>query len=255
MTTLNRRISASPDDVLIAIEEAARKKFRKASVTRSGNTVTVETKVLWQTQTTTLTVNGTTLEATGDNAEATGRAVKLLDEIDALLDDQGWADTIERLGTSSVKPRAIRNQVLNSLYPDEDIVAATQGLQFKKTAIVVATNARILLLEQSTMGFSSGSRTISLDKVSSISVNKKMLLAELVITTSNEDINVEKVANNEADAFATAVRHIMDNPTSVETKASPASNMDDLERLADLHAKGVLTDEEFAAAKKKALGL
>jgi hypothetical protein len=29
----------------------------------------------------------------------------------------------------------------------------------------------------------------------------------------------------------------------------------DLERLAQLHTQGVLTDEEFAAAKKKALGI
>ncbi len=30
---------------------------------------------------------------------------------------------------------------------------------------------------------------------------------------------------------------------------------DELKRLADLHASGVLSDEEFAAAKKKLLGL
>jgi membrane protease subunit (stomatin/prohibitin family) len=29
----------------------------------------------------------------------------------------------------------------------------------------------------------------------------------------------------------------------------------ELKKLADLHASGVLTDEEFAAAKKKALGI
>jgi hypothetical protein len=29
----------------------------------------------------------------------------------------------------------------------------------------------------------------------------------------------------------------------------------ELERLAQLHTQGVLTDEEFAAAKKKALGI
>ena len=30
---------------------------------------------------------------------------------------------------------------------------------------------------------------------------------------------------------------------------------DEIQRLADLHASGALTDEEFAAAKAKALGL
>ncbi len=33
------------------------------------------------------------------------------------------------------------------------------------------------------------------------------------------------------------------------------SATDELQKLADLHAKGVLSDEEFAAMKKKVLGL
>jgi len=42
-------------------------------------------------------------------------------------------------------------------------------------------------------------------------------------------------------------------------EAAPVATADDqtaeLERLAQLHAQGILTDEEFAAAKKKALGI
>ncbi len=38
-------------------------------------------------------------------------------------------------------------------------------------------------------------------------------------------------------------------PTSGDDQA------DEIQRLADLHASGVLTDEEFAAAKAKALGI
>ena len=36
--------------------------------------------------------------------------------------------------------------------------------------------------------------------------------------------------------------------------AAPASEMDQLQQLAELHASGALTDEEFAAAKAKILG-
>jgi len=35
---------------------------------------------------------------------------------------------------------------------------------------------------------------------------------------------------------------------------APASDMDQLQQLAELHASGALTDEEFAAAKAKILG-
>ncbi len=38
--------------------------------------------------------------------------------------------------------------------------------------------------------------------------------------------------------------------------APPAGGVDaELKKLADLHKQGVITDEEFAAAKKKALGI
>jgi hypothetical protein len=37
--------------------------------------------------------------------------------------------------------------------------------------------------------------------------------------------------------------------------AGGAANLDELERLAELHAKGILTDEEFEAKKKQILGL
>jgi hypothetical protein len=37
--------------------------------------------------------------------------------------------------------------------------------------------------------------------------------------------------------------------------AAPADPTAELKKLADLHAAGILTDEEFAAAKKKALGI
>jgi hypothetical protein len=37
--------------------------------------------------------------------------------------------------------------------------------------------------------------------------------------------------------------------------SAAASQTEELQRLADLHSQGVLTDEEFAAAKAKLLGL
>jgi hypothetical protein len=36
--------------------------------------------------------------------------------------------------------------------------------------------------------------------------------------------------------------------------AAPASDADELQQLAELHASGALTDEEFATAKAKILG-
>ncbi len=41
-----------------------------------------------------------------------------------------------------------------------------------------------------------------------------------------------------------------------QAAAQPSTNVtDELQKLADMHKSGVLTDEEFAAMKKKLLGL
>jgi membrane protease subunit (stomatin/prohibitin family) len=46
-------------------------------------------------------------------------------------------------------------------------------------------------------------------------------------------------------------------PAAAAPAAAPASDdtTTQLKKLADLHAQGVLTDEEFAASKKKLLGI
>ncbi len=40
-----------------------------------------------------------------------------------------------------------------------------------------------------------------------------------------------------------------------QAAAAPASTTEELQKLADLHKSGALSDEEFAASKKKLLGL
>ena len=73
---------------------------------------------------------------------------------------------------------------------------------------------------------------------------------------------VRKAATAAAVSGAATRAHNRNTPSqsaSAPAPAAPAAPADDtsakLEELADLHAKGVLSDEEFAAAKAKALGI
>lgn len=255
MTTFKRRIAGDEETTLDSVESAARAKFKKADVSRSQNTVTVSAKVLWQSQTTTFTADNGVLEVSGNNNDSVGRGVKIIDAIDDYLDDQGWQEALKKYETTSTKSKAIRNQVLNAIDPSEQIIIAIQGLELDKTKIIVATTSRVLLLEKSTWGFSSGTRTINLGKISSLTTSKGMLFADVVITTSNEDIKVEKVAQDEADHFVRAVQELLDSSESSLQQPEAADNLGQLSKLADLHAAGVLTDDEFSAAKSKILGL
>lgn len=81
-------------------------------------------------------------------------------------------------------------------------------------------------------------------------------MGSIRISTSNDEIELEKVATNEAKAVVSAARRAikqLSEPSTTETANGVA--VDDLTKLAELHVAGVLTDEEFASAKAKALGL
>ena len=74
---------------------------------------------------------------------------------------------------------------------------------------------------------------------------------------------VRKAATAAAVSGAATRAHNRNTPSQPAAApvpdAAPAAPADDpsakLQELADLHAKGVLSDEEFAAAKAKALGI
>ena len=62
-----------------------------------------------------------------------------------------------------------------------------------------------------------------------------------------------RVAHKQDEKYA-------DQAAQQQAAAAPAAPADDdptekIKQLADLHAQGILSDEEFSAAKKKALGI
>lgn len=255
MKTITRTIKASPEEVLDAIESFARDKFPKTQVDRSDATVTIRKKVLWQSQETEFSVSGTTLTVTANVVDSIGRAMKTLKAIESLLDDQGWAAMIAATGARTMDNPAVRGQVLDFLYRDERVLAAAQGTRFNKVEYVVATDRRVFFLEREVAGFESGSQSIPVDKVTSVSAKRGLVFADLTVTTSNEEIKIEKLVLGEADAFAQVLRDRLDNGLTDKQPSPQPGGIDQVAKLAELHAAGVLTDEEFAAAKAKALGI
>lgn len=255
MKTITRTINASPGEVLDAIEEFARQKFPKTQVDRTEAAVTIRKKVLWQSQETEFSVTGNTLTVNANVADSVGRAVKTLKAIEPLLDDQGWAAMIAATGARTMDNSAIRDQALDFLYRDERVLAAVQGARFSKREYVVATDRRVFFLEKEVAGFESGSQSIPVEKVTSVAARRGIVFADLTITTSNEEIKIEKVELSEADAFARVLRDRLDNGHTGKQQSTPPGGIDQLTKLAELHAAGMLTDEEFAAAKAKALGI
>lgn len=58
-----------------------------------------------------------------------------------------------------------------------------------------------------------------------------------------------------APAAGTAAAPTSSSPATPASSSSDAAYLDELEKLAQLHEQGVITDEEFEAKKKQLLGL
>lgn len=258
MIQISRHLIAPDQDVLSAIAQFVQTKFPKYELDYQTNQVSARRKVLWQKQETTFQATGGQLTVTGNCMETGTIVYKTLKAIDEMIDDHGLAESARTHGIKSVaKDHPLKNQVLDALEPTERIVVAASGSYDGKLTVLTVTERRILVVSSDVIGPQGASKTIALDKVSSISEKTGLNLGSIRISTSNDEIEVKKVATAEAKALVSAARSAINQISSAPTSPNTTSGVgvDDLKKLADLHAAGVLTDEEFAAAKAKALGL
>lgn len=256
MTQITRGLIAPDHDVLTAIAEFIQSKFPKVELDTQVDCVTARRKVLWQKQEATFHVNGGTLVASGNCQDSDKIVYKTLFAIESMIDDHGWDEAARTHGIKSLaKGHLLKGQVLDALEPSERIVVATHGFRDGKATVLTVTDRRILVISGETLGWDTASQSISLDKVSSISEKTGWALGSIRISTSNDEIEVEKVATDEAKAVVSAARRALEQVSAPSSAPESSGSLDDLQKLADLHAAGVLTDEEFAAAKAKALGL
>ncbi len=80
--------------------------------------------------------------------------------------------------------------------------------------------------------------------------------AELEKAMDELDIPKQKISEaDQEEGAAPAAPAAAPAAASVGASSGGDSDIAELEKLADLHGKGVLSDEEFAAAKKRLLGL
>lgn len=116
--------------------------------------------------------------------------------------------------------------------------------------LIIVTDQRILTKDQKSV--SAETREILPRHITSVSVGSKLTGDWIKITSSNSDIEVSTLVNGKA--VADSIRDLRESDSQPVSPA-PQSGVADLEKLAELHAAGVLTDEEFSAAKAKALGI
>jgi|688.fasta_scaffold744267_1 hypothetical protein len=149
-------------------------------------------------------------------------------------------------------------EVINEmLQPDEEVIATIlaskcdppNGKVGKYGGALAITRSRLLFSGRYLAAKSQSSHQLS--QVSSLNLNKSALTAhiQIMLTGSFENYLVKF---RDAEVFMATAQDVLANGHKHTSQHSPkdaASIADEILKLAELHKMGVLSDDEFAAAK------
>ena len=143
------------------------------------------------------------------------------------------------------------------LNDDEDVLDLVSGSYAGGSGILVATQTRLIFMDK---GMLYGLRVEDFPyiKISSIQYQTGLLLGTITIFTSGNKAEIKNVEKQFTRSFAEGARvriSAADQPKRESPSAVSPSGIDDLERLASLRNKGILTEEEFIAKKRQILGI
>lgn len=180
-----------------------------------------------------------------------------LEEVQAALQNKDAG--INWLGKGEIK------ELPNILWENELLEKVVQGVYKNGNGILVCTNSRLIFINKGLMSLKV--EDFPLKNISSIQYETGILMGKITIFASGNraDIgNIEKAyVRNFAEYVRAKISDISKSSVSsqpVQTNLSAQTASDDeiiaqLERLAVLKEKGILTDEEFDAQKARILGL
>lgn len=143
----------------------------------------------------------------------------------------------------------------NILNDNEQPLAIASGAMDGNTWLITLTNQRVIFLDKG-MLFGVKQVDISLKDVVGVGGKTGMILGSITISTSGQNYTIKDVAKQCVIPFTNLVNATRNNLNNPATKA-PSTNETDvvaqLERLASLREKGILTEEEFLQQKQKIL--
>ena len=133
----------------------------------------------------------------------------------------------------------------------------------KMTAAVLTLGASALVTGGVKSNKGAGSEVIYMDSVTSVATKRDGMIKEIVSVICSGNTIDFRVSKSEAQKLKDTIlsaKSKSKNPTQhvtnvIHSQPTEQSVGDKVKQLAELHAQGILSDEEYSAAKAKALGL
>ncbi len=172
---------------------------------------------------------------------------------DQFFDDRGLGAAGERLGKAGrLFGRKELRHLGNLLHYSEHVHELGQGQYQGKQGLVVLTDERVFFLEKSLGGETL--EQFDLDVITSMTVSKKMTGETLQIFTAGHTADIKSMGHGQADALDRAFRTVRQShhqTAAAQVPPTPAATdpIMQIERLAALRDRGLLSNEEFEAKK------
>jgi hypothetical protein len=142
-----------------------------------------------------------------------------------------------------------------NLADNEHIVAGVRGYFRELRGRLVATETRLLFVERKGL-FGSVVERFPYSRINEVATSKNILRGDLIINSGGSSEAVRGIQKGLLTPFLTAVQHQLADFRQGGPIGTPSSNNDvvtQLEKLAALRDRGVLSAEEFQAQKAKLL--
>lgn len=172
------------------------------------------------------------------------------------MDQKAIKARLKELGWAGHQVNGVVGDIVGAaklLEADETIEQAVSGSLNKSKGLFLATNKRIVFVNQ---GFTKlQTESFRYDKISSVQYDRGFLNAAVALNIAGQTVRIDGIPNAFGTTFSEYIRQRIEAPTAAAAPAAGGDVVSQLERLAELRAKGVLTDEEFQAQKQKLLSL
>mgnify|MGYP002633902529 CR=1 FL=1 len=165
-----------------------------------------------------------------DNFRSGGRSKKLIAQLDEMIGDDET-------------PLAVLNGQASNSSGNNTI------------GVAVVTNKRLIYV--GSLQFQKAREQFPLDKVDSVQESAGMALAGFAASVPGSTFVLKKANKANTKSFVETLRKAIANYQATTTPTVPQPTdgpLDKLKKLAELHAAGVLSDEEFASKKAQLLG-
>jgi hypothetical protein len=169
-----------------------------------------------------------------------------------------YDEIAKKIGDDQFFTKKELNYLPEILSEGEEVLAFTSGLMDGNTWLITLTNKRIIFLDKG-MIYGLKQTIIPLDRINSVSGKTGILFGEIFIEDGAKERHIKNVWKKTVKPFTNLVMETIEQYKNQKNTNHSSSKQDDpyeqLEKLANLKEKGIITEEEFNKAKQKILDI